>query len=108
MYIPFLIYVIVVIVLVGLVASDKFRAFFVAVIFAAALLYGAFAARNAIAEEEVRTAYLKQFDLATSCFILEDEDGYLWAFKLEEDDYSLGDEYVLHLPENEEPYYEEV
>lgn len=108
MYIPFVVYVIVVLVAIGLVTSDKFRSFFVAVIFAAALLYGAFAARNAIAEEEVRTAYLKEFDLSTSCFILEDEDGFLWAFKLKDADYHLEDEYILHLSDNNEPWYEEV
>ena len=106
----FFIYMAVVAIAIALVASRRFRVFFVAVALCACFIYGAFAARNAVAEEagETRTCWIVEFDLEYSTFIVEDEDGYLWEFYLEEDDYSLGDEYVLHLPANTEPYCEAV
>ena len=61
---------------------------------------------DALAEEEVRTAYLTNFNLSEGSFVLEDEDGYLWEFGFLEDEYHLGDEYILHLPENTDPWYE--
>ncbi len=93
-------------IVIGLILSKKFRMFLFAVILFAAFIYGAFAWRNAIAEEETRTAFIVEFDLFKSTFILEDEDGYLWEFYLEENDYNVEDEYTLHLSDNANPYYE--
>ena len=106
----FFIYMAVVAIVIALVVSKRFRVFFVAVALCACFIYGAFAARNALAEEagETRTCWIIGFDLANSVFVVEDEDGFLWDFYLEEDDYSLGDEYILHLPANAEPYCEAV
>lgn len=55
---------------------------------------------------EVRTCRINDFNLKESSFVLEDEDGYLWEFTLEDDDYAIGDEHTLHLPICSEPWIE--
>ena len=65
-----------------------------------------FVCMDAARADEVRTAYIADFDLQNGDFILEDEDGYLWAFGFQKDEYYLGDEYTLHLEEDSDPWYE--
>lgn len=62
-----------------------------------------FAGANALADE-IRTTTIVEFDLEHGEFVLEDEDGFTWAFALEKGDYALEDEYVLVLPDDGEPW----
>ena len=74
----------------------------------ACFVYGAFALQNVAMAEEERTCILVGFDLSKGLFVLKDEDGFLWEFYLEKENYTIGDEYTLHLPTDEEPWCEKV
>ena len=107
MYWGFIIYITVIGIIMALIMSHKARMFFIAVIIFALFIYGACALQNiARAEEteEIRTCFIIGFDLSKGTFILKDEDGFLWEFSLEKDNYVLGDEYTLHLDDT--PWYE--
>lgn len=110
MYLGFIIYISVIATVFCFIKFPKFRLYVAAVILMAIFIFGCCALQNAARaeDEEVRTAFIVSFDLANNCFILEDEDGYLWAFKLENNNYTLGNEYILHLPIDSDPWYEEV
>jgi hypothetical protein len=110
MYVPFIIYVLVISIVLSLIFSKKFRKWFL-IIVVSVVLIAATLSLHGIARaqvEEIKTCWIVEFDLAESIFIVEDEDGFLWEFKLDKDNYSIGDEYVLHLFEYEEPWLEEV
>ena len=60
---------------------------------------------NMAKAEERRTAFLHHFELEKGEFVLVDENGHPWPFKLDRGDYSIGDEFTVILPDRGKPYY---
>lgn len=53
---------------------------------------------------EERTCWISRFILEDGAFEVIDENGFIWVFSLEEEDYFLFQEWTLILPEDADPY----
>ena len=53
--------------------------------------------------DEIRRVEVVEISLHPDLIVLEDEDGYIWTCPIGEHSWSIGEEYVLLLPDDGEP-----
>lgn len=112
MFIPFIVYLVIVVTILGVLFSKKFRKWFILIIVCSALVAVILSLHGiARAEQpgEVRTCWITPFtyrNFAIGTFTVVDEDGYTWDFYLGEGSYVVDEEHTLHLPVDEDPWLE--
>lgn len=67
------------------------------------MFLAAFAFLPSALADEVRVVTVTDFDFETANVVLEDEDGYIWICPFGQNNWSIGDQYYLFLPEVGEP-----
>ncbi len=53
--------------------------------------------------DEVRIITVIDFDFETADVVFEDEDGYIWLCSFGQNEWAVGEQYYLFLPEDGEP-----